>query len=169
MTPFSLLVFAVVLGIVGWPFWWLIADGRNRRRKLRAAIEAAQRYVAGRTEMGKHDEDHDQAVTVAELLKRAAEEGEPLRLNWSTADTTPHGLAAVPEDADWPTGVLLRVEDNMPDAQTTAPEHDTGSSLPKPLPLPKRVPGPIPEPSSPAYGSEDTAMMERVLRELRGL
>ncbi len=113
--------------------------------------------------MGKHDEDHDQAVTVAELLKRAAEEGEPLRLNWSTADTTPHGLAAVPEDADWPTGVLPRVEDNMPDAQTTAPEHDTGNKLPK------RVPGTIPEPFSPAYGSEDTAMMERVLRGLRGL
>ncbi len=121
--------------------------------------------------MGKHDEDHDQAVTMAELLERTAEEGEPLRLNWSPADTDPHGLAAVLKAADWPTGVLLRVEDNMPDAQTTAPEHDTGSSLPKPLPLPlpKRVPGPIPEPSSPAYGSEDTAMMERVLRELRGL
>ncbi|MDQ3577705.1 MAG: hypothetical protein M3443_08925 [Actinomycetota bacterium] len=153
----------MVLGIVGWPLCWLLADWRNQRRQLGAAMEAAQRYVAGRIEMGKHDEDHDQAVTVAELLERAAEEGEPLRLNWSTADTDPYGLVAPPDTDDWPTGVLPRVEDTMPDAQTTAPEADTGSDLPK------RVPRNIPEPFCPAYGSEDTAMMERILRGLRGL
>jgi hypothetical protein len=88
----------VLLGFLSWAAWWLISDQLHQHRQLRAARAAAQRYRNQRDEMAKHQlpahaaVHDDQTLTVAELLTRAAREGQPLRLNWSDGDTDPHCL-----------------------------------------------------------------------------
>ncbi|RLK54454.1 methyltransferase, FxLD system [Actinokineospora cianjurensis] len=112
----SIVVAACLAGFGG----RLARDVLRQRRSRAAAIRLALRYSPAPVVMGRHDGHSDEAVSVADLLIRAAEQGRALRLNWSVNDTDPHGLATPTAD-DWPTGVLPRIEDDMPDPRTTGP------------------------------------------------
>ncbi|ALG06357.1 hypothetical protein [Kibdelosporangium phytohabitans] len=108
--------------------------------------------------MGRHDGHHDEAIAATELLARAAEEGCALHLNWSTRDTDPRGLAAI--DTDWPTGVLPRIDNAMPDPHTT----DTAATE-----VLRRTPRSIPKPLRPVRIERDPDLLKRVRDGLRRL
>ncbi|CRK57049.1 hypothetical protein [Alloactinosynnema sp. L-07] len=150
----AIVVAACLAGFGG----WLARDVLRQRRSRAAAIRLALLYSPAPVAMGRHDGHSDEAVSVADLLIRAAEQGRALRLNWSADDTDPRGLATTTDD-DWPTGVLPRIEDDMPDPSTTSAVAE----------LPRREPGSIPEPLRPVPIQADPDLLDRVMRGLRRL
>jgi hypothetical protein len=157
------LVCLPAVGALGWAVCWLASDALSQRRKRNAAIAVARRYLKQRDSMGKHDGNHGQAIAVAELLERAARDGQPLRLNWSEDDTDPYGLVVARDGDDWPTGVLPRTTDDLLD---TLEQKLTADSVGE---LPQRELRHIPAPCRPLWIQRDEELLTRVLGGLRRL
>lgn len=155
------LVCLPVVGALAWAVWWLASDALAERRKWNAAISVARRYVDGRNDMSKHDGQHGHSIAAAELLERAAREGRALRLNWSDNDTDPHGLVAIPDGDDWPTGVLPRMTDGLLDILEQKLTADSVAELPQ------REAHALPALLEPVYVDPGDELLTRVLDGLR--
>ncbi|MCG8914905.1 hypothetical protein L6E12_03760 [Actinokineospora sp. PR83] len=135
--------------------------------------------------MTRHDGSQAAAVPVAELLRRVAEQGYALRLNWRDKDYGPDGLILDAKRDDCPTGFFPRLRDDnttmgeqtdgacsqVPSERTEpTSEHELADEAPEDRePPPKRRPGltVIPPPVGPSEFVEDVGFMGQVLDGLR--
>jgi hypothetical protein len=99
---------------------------------------------------GRHKGHTSDAVSVAELVERAAREGRALYLNWPPDAAEEDGLAAM-RHGEWPTAVLPRVGDEL-------------GGLPR-----RRGDRDIPPPTEPVRIERDPEVLRRVRDGLRGL
>jgi hypothetical protein len=101
-------------------------------------------------DVGRHEGHTADAVSVAELVERAAREGQALYLNWPAEAAEEDGLAAV-HHGGWPTAVLPRVRVEL-------------DGLPR-----RRGDLDIPPPDEPVNVQRDPEVLRRVRDGLRGL
>ncbi|MFL6142510.1 MAG: hypothetical protein ACJ72N_11685 [Labedaea sp.] len=81
---------------LAWATWYLMALGRSYRRQ-----PSMSHVFRGQGE----------AITVAELLQEAVEQGEGMRLNWTGADLDAGGRVRPHMRDEFPTAILPRVRD----------------------------------------------------------
>ncbi|PWW53668.1 hypothetical protein [Actinokineospora spheciospongiae] len=136
--------------------------------------------------MTRHDGSQAAAVPVAELLRRVAEQGYALRLNWRDKDYGLDGLILDAKRDDCPTGFFPRLRDDrtvvdeqphngtcsqVPSERTQpTSEHELADEAPEGRELlPKRRPGltVIPPRVGPSEYMEDVGFMGQVLDGLR--
>jgi hypothetical protein len=77
--------------------WYLVASSRREQRK--------------RAPMSHAFKGQGEAVTVAELLEEAVEQGDSIRLNWSVDDLDSFGRVRPYVQDEFPTAILPKVED----------------------------------------------------------
>ena len=116
MDPVLLPLVATTLLMAGlfWSIWYTVADSKHERRRRRVVasyMRAPHGFRDGNGRSVHRFRGQGEAVTVAELLEDAVEQGEGLRLNWPTDDAS-----ASPIRADglgqFPTVVLPRMVDD---------------------------------------------------------
>src|SRR5687767_4693489 len=96
---FAVPLFVTLVGAI----WLLVASSRRERR---------ERVPTGHVLQGQGE-----AVTVAELLEEAIEQGEPIRLNWSEDNVDAVGRVRPYVQNEFPTAVLPRIEDGKLDVR----------------------------------------------------
>jgi hypothetical protein len=111
--------------------WWLMNGAARERRRTKAEAwartQVSVQAVGIGDDMGKHhfegtdattvpplrsrtpDGAQDRTVTVPDLLKRAVQAGDPLRLNWPDSDADEPSLVRPYAQDDFPTGVLPKI------------------------------------------------------------
>ena len=82
---------------------WLVRSELRERRRRQAVARFLREY---RKEPRPLPASRSQKVTVDELVARVEAEGLAVRLQWGEEDEGNYG----PDDDDWPTGVLPRIE-----------------------------------------------------------
>ena len=94
----------------------LVRSELRQRRKARYFAQLAAQYRKARPALpastaqepeSEPNEAPRPVVTVAELVARVEAEGLPVRLKWDEGDESRHG----PDEDEWPTGILPRVDD----------------------------------------------------------
>jgi hypothetical protein len=109
---------APILAGLSWCVWWLVRDALRERRRTRLAVEFAQRYRAEHDDMGRQGRPshlfcgQGEAVTVAELLAEAREQGEGVRFNWPEDDLDRARPMRPYVQDQFPTAILPKVGDS---------------------------------------------------------
>jgi hypothetical protein len=88
--------------------WWLVADTLHQRRRIQTAAET--RSTGDLNHPAHLFCGQIGAVTVAELLEKAAQQGEGTRLNWPEVDPDDAELIRPYAQDLFPTAILPRVE-----------------------------------------------------------
>ena len=121
-TATKLAVVALGLVVAG-VAWWCLSDVWRQRNRTRAEAWVRSQVTdeaVSDDDTGKHHVTHRDAVTVADLLERAVQDGDALRLNWPEEGPDVDIPRIRPYVArEWPTGMLPRVTDE--------PEADEGT------------------------------------------
>ena len=100
-------VLLLVVGLVCTGWWW-VADTRRHRRRTRTA--AGTRFTGSLNRPAHLLCGQRHAVTVAELVERAARQKEGIRLNWPEADIGNAELVRPYAQDLFPTVILPRVQ-----------------------------------------------------------
>jgi hypothetical protein len=101
-------------------------------------------------DVGRHEGHTAGAVSVAEMVERAARAGQALCLNWPAEEAEEDGPTAV-HHGEWPTAVLPQVKSDQADV------------------LLRRGDVNIPSPDEPVHVQRDPEVLRRVRDGLRGL
>lgn len=100
----------ILAGLI-WAICLLIRDKRQDRRQLRAAIDTAKAARA-RPQYSEPSESSSR-VTVPDLLRRAIDQREPLRLNWHPDQIDDVGRVRSDAEDQFPTEVLPAIKSHI--------------------------------------------------------
>lgn len=129
--------------------WWCVRSGQREQRREKAKAWAKAQVTPAMVPVGrdggqratersgptvppprtgKHDGADVGAVSVSDLLARAVQAGDPVRLNWPQEDLDEHGRVRPCMEDGFPTGVLPLVRDDKPAWQVPSSMDSEGTT-----------------------------------------